>query len=113
MAEDNSSSSGGSIFSLNTLLAVVTLVGGFLLVSHRLSSDRPRRMASEGTRPLGLQNIDSRLWEDPFAAWDKLSEDERKHRSEAGLTDLARALTNGLTALDSSNLLVLGTMVSG
>ncbi len=77
MAESDSSSSS-SLLSPNTILAVMTQVGGIVLVSHKLSSERPAKAASEGTRPLGLQNIESRLWEDPFAAWDKLSGDEKE-----------------------------------
>jgi hypothetical protein len=113
MAEEDSSSASSPVFSLNTVLAVVTLIGGIILVSHKLSSERPANPTSEGTRPLGLQNIESRLWEDPFAAWDKSSPAEQEQRTRAGFTNLAEALTNGLTSLDQCKLLVLGVMISG
>jgi len=49
-----------------TILALLTLLGGVLLISHKLSSDRP--VASSGVRneEISEQQIDTRLWEDPF-----------------------------------------------
>jgi len=61
---------------------------------------------------MGYQNIESRLWEDPFAAWDKLSTDDQEQRTRGGLTNLAEILTNGL-ATGRSNVLLLCAMVSG
>jgi hypothetical protein len=109
MAEQESTNSSSSVFSLNTLLAVVSVVGGIILVSHKLASDRPKPGSQQGTRPLGLQNIESRLWEDPFAAWDKLTDDQRAGRRSNGLSVLAHALTNDLKGTN----LLLGVMVSG
>src|SRR5215471_3990802 len=113
MAEQGSTGGSGSLFSLNTLLAVVTLVGGVVLVSHRLTSERPKRPSPGGTEPLGFQNIESRLWEDPFAAWDKLYETQRVAYAEKGLGVLTKVLTNDVPAGDTNNLLILGVMVSG
>ncbi len=112
MAESEGSESG-SILSPNALMALFTLIGGVFLASHKLSSDRPAKAAVEGTRPLGIQNIESRLWEDPFAAWDKLSEANQHLRADAGLTNMVEALAADFSPLNSSNLLVLGVMVSG
>ncbi len=94
-------------------MALVTLIGGFVLVSHKLSSERPTKTANEGTRPLGLQAIESRLWEDPFAAWDKLSPTEQDQLTAKGFPTLAAAITNDLNLLKPTNLLLLGVMVSG
>jgi hypothetical protein len=113
MAESDASESS-SVFSLNTLLTVVTIIGGLLLVSPKLKSDRPQRDAHAGTTPLGYQDIESRLWEDPFAAWEKLPEEERTKRICGGLTSIVEALTNDLPVLDPPpRLLVLGVFVSG
>ena len=114
MPESESESAGASsLLSPNTIMAIVTLVGGFFLVSHKLSSQRPARPLSEGTQPLGTQNIESRLWEDPFAAWDKLSAEQRNERTVAGLTQLSDAISRRESADLKSNVLILGVMVSG
>jgi hypothetical protein len=113
MADPDSAGSSSPFFSLNAVLAVVTLVGGLVLMPHQLSSQRPAVGEVEGTRPLGDQNIESRLWEDPFAAWDKLKPEEQGWRREARLTNLVEVLTNADVSARPTNALVLGIMVSG
>src|SRR5215831_5497628 len=96
MAERESSEPSSNLFSLNSVMAIVTLVGGIILASHKLTSDRPQKNSVEGTQPLGNQNVESRLWEDPFAVWDKLSKQEQQARTTPDLTNLVEVLTNDL-----------------
>jgi len=115
MAESDSSNSSSSLFSLNSLMTVITLVGGIILASHQLSSTRPQKTANEGTYPPGNQNIESRLWEDPFAGWNKLTAGERKEYRKRGLADLVKIVgeLTSPTASPHPTLLVLGVMVPG
>src|SRR5262245_64250192 len=57
---------GGSFPYLNTLLVLLTLVGGVWLVSSKLTSTRPAGVAGAGGDFPHDQTIESRLWEDPF-----------------------------------------------
>jgi hypothetical protein len=66
MAERDSEGGGSSPISLNGLLALVTLAGGVWLVSHKLTSDRPVTPAGGPREFVGEQNVEARLWEDPF-----------------------------------------------
>jgi hypothetical protein len=109
---ESESSSLSSLLSPNAIMAIVTLVGGLFLVSHKLTSQRPARPLSDGTQPLGTQNIESRLWEDPFAAWDKLASNEQPDRTSAGLNGLSDAVRRNIVA-GRSNILILAVMVSG
>jgi hypothetical protein len=59
------------------MLALLTLVGSAFLVSRKLSSDRPLSSASPSPSPIGVQAIEARLWEDPFAAWPRRGEGGR------------------------------------
>jgi hypothetical protein len=72
---------------------------------------------NEGTRPLGFQNIEARLWEDQFAAWEKLSQTQRTQWCVASLGTLLDAATAGLIQTnrysDGTNVLALAVMVSG
>ena len=69
--EGHSSRSGsGFPLSPTTLLAVLTLAGSVLLVSHKLSSDRPVASAGSSHGTIGDQKIEARLWEDSFPALD-------------------------------------------
>jgi hypothetical protein len=113
MAEKQSSDSSTSVFSLNTIVTVLTLIGGLFLVSNRLTSERPQPTSKQGTVPLGPQNIESRLWEDPFAAWNKLDDDRKTNTIKARLDVLVDTLTNHCKCSDSTNLLILGVMLSG
>src|SRR5882672_3991864 len=66
MAEQNAE--GGASFPviLNTLLALLTLVGSVLLVSPKLTSTRPVASAGGLRDYVGEQTVEARLWEDPF-----------------------------------------------
>jgi hypothetical protein len=58
----------GVPINATTILAVMTLLGGILMVTHKLSSDRPVVPAGKHNAEISEQRIDSRLWEDPFGA---------------------------------------------
>lgn len=51
---------------LNGLLLVFTLVGGVMLVSSKLISQRPLTQSVENAIHVGDQTLEARLWEDPF-----------------------------------------------
>ena len=57
---------GGSFPYLNTLLVLLTLVGGVWLVSSKLTSTRPAGVAGTVGDFPHEQTMESRLWEDPF-----------------------------------------------
>lgn len=97
---------------INLALAIITLVGGAFLVSRKLSSVRPGSPQTELTPGLGDQNIDSRLWEDPFAAWGKLDREGQQSRLLKGLGSLRRSVEETKGG-DTKGLLILGVMVSG
>jgi hypothetical protein len=75
---EGSGEKSGSGMSLNlaTILALLAVAGSVLLVSHKLSSDRPRSPAGASRQPVGDQSVEARLWEDPFVAWDKRAEEQ-------------------------------------
>jgi hypothetical protein len=97
---------------INLALALITLAGGAFLVSRKLSSVRPGSSQTELTPGLTEQNIDSRLWEDPFAAWGKLDREGQKSRLTKGLRDLQRCVEKAKSG-NTNALLILGVMVSG
>src|SRR5262245_25845476 len=66
MSTEKSDSAGSILANPNALLALVTIAGGLWLVSNKLTSDRPVTPAG-GPQPfVADQNLESRLWEDPF-----------------------------------------------
>jgi hypothetical protein len=56
----------GIPLNATTILALLTLLGGVLLATHRLSSDRPTTALSDANRPISEQKVNTRLWEDPW-----------------------------------------------
>lgn len=99
-------SSGGSGFPvvLNSLLLIFTLVGCALLVSKRLTSDRPVTPTGKSSGAIGGQTLQARLWEDPFHPVE-----EGQERS--GLPDL----TDEIAAhkADGDQVLLLPVMIPG
>jgi len=108
MAEDNSE--GGSPFplNLNTILAVVTLVGGLWLVSHKLASDRP--VASPGSaQPFpGEQTLAARLWEDPFKSPDADNSSDETRTNWEALIDQIQERSEG-----TNHVLLFPVMLGG
>jgi hypothetical protein len=103
-------SRSGIPLSPTTLLAVLTLAGSVLLVSHKLSSDRPVASAGSSYGTIGDQLIDTRLWEDPFPAVDQTTAGQRANV----VTDIP-ALQNLISSRAGTNsgVLLLPVMVSG
>src|SRR5215813_11087701 len=66
MAEQNAEGGGSFPLNLNTLLALLTLVGVLLVSQQKLTSTRPVASASGEREFIGEQRVAARLWEDPF-----------------------------------------------
>ena len=66
MAADKSDAAGSFLANPNALLALVTIAGGLWLVSNKLTSDRPVTPAGGAKGFVADQNVEARLWEDPF-----------------------------------------------
>jgi hypothetical protein len=61
-----SKSGSGIPFSLTTVVAVLTCLGGLLLATRTVRSDRPGSPAEMLAPGIGNQNVAARLWEDPL-----------------------------------------------
>jgi hypothetical protein len=66
MASNGRSNDQQIPFNATTILAVLTLLGGVLLATHKLSSDRPVALSGEANPGISEEKVDTRLWEDPF-----------------------------------------------
>jgi hypothetical protein len=105
------SGGGGSFLNLNSILAIVTLLGGAWLVSHKLASNRPVN-ASGGLRDfVGEQQVESRLWEDPFKFASKQDLIEGQIEIGTNLTPLLDQITEH--SRSGEQVLVLPVMISG
>src|SRR5262245_24245210 len=68
----------GGGYSGQGLLAVLALLAGALVVHQfPLTTSRPEMTDRVAARARDIQDVDARLWQDPFAAADQ-------HRTEAG-----------------------------
>src|SRR5262249_23102570 len=97
-------------FNLNTVLALVTVIGGAFLVSGRLTSQRPAASSGSAAQNIGEQTLDARLWEDPLASFEK----DAKQAAEAG--DALGRLTEQIRTrrlIDTNAVLVLPVTVPG
>lgn len=89
MAAQNESGGGSGVpFNLKTVLALFTVIVGVFLVSQRLTSDRPLATASRPMETIGDQTVEARLWEDPFAIWERLGDQGSKGMATNGYTEL-------------------------
>lgn len=59
-------SGSDSPFNLTTIIALLTLVGGLFIASKTVNSDRPVSPAEGDTHSISDQQMQARLWEDPF-----------------------------------------------
>src|SRR5947209_3421053 len=101
-----------SPFNINTLLLLLTVAGGILFASEKLSSDRPAGSAHENFEHLGDQRVASRLWEDPFSSLEKEKVDGREFNEMVSLDALTEIISNQCSNA-SSPLLVLPVMLPG
>src|SRR5262245_32454967 len=72
----------GGFGNLSSLLAVLMLVAGAIWVNLSLEGRRPSAPAA-GYRPGGAQDVDARLWQDPFGAVAKAREKRAEARKKA------------------------------
>src|SRR6476620_1447384 len=87
---DEDSERGSSFLNANTLFAILTVFGGIWFVSQKLTSNRPVVPAGPPSSTyIGEQQIDARLWEDPFKKIDRQSDDSSAKKKE---TDADRDL---------------------
>ncbi len=107
---DNQSSSGQT-FPVNsaTILALLTAVGAYMAISNTLSSDRPVTEAGKRNGELSEQQIDTRLWEDPFAGLDKLDILEK----EVGTNVILGHLLSDMEQRKSKGMQLLPVMIPG
>ncbi len=109
MAGDRAKSGVGSFLNPAAILALLTLAGSALLVSRKLSSDRPIGSAGPSSPPVGVQTVDARLWEDPFAVW--------KRRNESALAPTPTNLSGLRAQIDAHGgeiaPLILPVMIGG
>ncbi len=66
MAQNDARSGIGFPAILNSVLLASTVIGGFLLASNKLTSGRPTPQVGPHQSAIGNQQLDARLWEDPF-----------------------------------------------
>src|SRR5438874_1159440 len=71
MAEEGSDGGGSSLLNSSSILALVTLFGGLLFVSQKLTSNRPVLPAGASQPSIGEQKLEARLWEDPLKKTDR------------------------------------------
>ena len=108
MVEKRKPDAGSSPFNLNSLLALLTLIGGIWLVSHKLASDRPITPAGGARDFVGDQAVEARLWEDPFRTT------KRGDQSDEGTTNLLSFIEQVRTRSTSdTSVLLLPVMISG
>lgn len=93
--------------NLNFFLAAIALFGSLYLYSKRLESNRPPGDPQLTETAIGIQKVESRLWEDPLAAIAKSKNGEKK--------DLTITIKDLRTQLDDAKdqVKVLAVLVAG
>jgi hypothetical protein len=89
--------SSGSLFSWQNML-LAAAIAGFALTPNPLSSVRPARTTKEIRSLIGDQDVEARLWQDPFEALDKRNESAEAAPS-SGKPD-HHALSDFVTQID-------------
>lgn len=69
MPPNDSGSGGGFPLNFAALLALLTVVGGVLVASRQLTTERPGVPSGLAAPSRGEQSYEARLWEDPFSPW--------------------------------------------
>jgi hypothetical protein len=88
MAERPSEGRGSFPLNLQTLLVLLLLASSVWLVSQKLTSTRPAALIGIGRPSPGDQNVEARLWEDPFKTPDRHNKGEGKPASVPNFTEL-------------------------
>ncbi len=102
MADKEPSSAQALPINATAILALLTVVGGLVAASHRLSSDRPLTSPGRPNEEISEQMINTRLWEDPFTG-------SQKEVPTNSLGDLLRQLARK----ETSSLQLLPVMIPG
>jgi hypothetical protein len=117
VSNQNSGGAPSFLTNPNALLALVTLVGGFWLVSRKLTSDRPVSPAGSPKEFVGDQKLESRLWEDPLKTVppgnNETASDKGADKVVSVSTDLKTLIRQITVRSESSPVLLLPVMISG
>jgi hypothetical protein len=113
---DEDTERGSSFLNANTLFALLTVCGGIWFVSQKLTSNRPVVPAGQPhSAYIGEQQIDARLWEDPFKKTEEHTSSESPNSKDN--TDnrpkLAHLLEQIGERTTSDPVLILPVMVDG
>ena len=111
MANENSQDGGSFQPNLSGVLALLTVVGGVWLVSHKLSSDRPVAPAGKERTSFGDQRLESRLWEDPLKNVDTAVEAKAGGKAVVDMNALLEQICD--RSLPGQPVQLLPVMVSG
>lgn len=101
----NGSGSAGVPLNATTILAVLTLVGGAMLVTNKLTSDRPKLKATSPNPGIFEQKVSAWLWEDPLKSLERVD--------EAGKSSPQGHVAGEIIAEQNSGFQVLAVMVPG
>jgi hypothetical protein len=107
MSESGESKSSNP-FNVTSIIAMLTLLGGVLLVSKKLASDRPFSSSEMPINPHEDQMIEARLWEDPT----KWKREEAQATNQPAFTLLGEQIGDR-TKLSESPPGLLAVMIQG
>jgi hypothetical protein len=121
MASNDTGHGGGMAAGFTALVAILTVLGGLLLVTRQLSSERPLAKPGIALQGVGKQKVEARLWEDPFSPWEKTSTKNLEAWKEVGLKGLREQLQTRRKNLNdartgkgtSGRILVMPVLVPG
>lgn len=109
--KDSGSGGVGFQLSFTAILALLTVVGSVLMVSQRLSSQRPMASAGKAQSGADAHAVDTRSWEDPFSPQAKRGEPQRAVGLTNGMAELRAQI--GSRRREGETVLLLPVMVPG
>lgn len=105
MSENDSEKKSFFQLILNSLLILFTVLGGYLFVSKKLTTERPSANPVNRSGTIGEQKLEARLWEDPF-------QPELEGSSAAqSLSNLTNQIA--IRSIDTNRVLLLPVMIPG
>jgi hypothetical protein len=91
MSDSKTDSSASGPVNINTLLALLTIVGGiFVFSSQKLSTNRTSVQPTGTDQPLGDQMLERRLWQDPLARKNQETSNPRENSRFHELLSIAQ-----------------------
>ena len=69
---------------LSAFIAITVIIGGFFWIKGPLESKRPAPAAKSERPAFGMEDVEARLWQDPFGAVDKALAKARKEEKVEG-----------------------------